>query len=85
MRAIRSFGLFLDNILKLKKRHIFKFAIRYDLNLIGFKDYVIKGDADIREYHTVSKHSIGLKFQILRNFQLFLNFPKILKHQPYTS
>ena len=71
--SYRSFGLFLDNILKLKKRHIVKFAIRYDLNLIGFKDYVIKGDADIREYHSISP-SIGLKFQILRNFQLFLNF-----------
>ena len=71
--SYRSFGLFLDNILKLKKRHIFKFAIRYDLNLIGFKDYVIKGNADIREYHSISP-SIGLKFQILRNFQLFLNF-----------
>ena len=71
--SYRSFGLFLDNILTLKKRHIVKFAIRYDLNLIGFKDYVIKGDADIREYHSISP-SIGLKFQMPRNSQLFLNF-----------
>ena len=69
----RSFGLFFDNILKFKNRHIFKFAIRYDLNLIGFKDYIIKGDGDFREYHSISP-STGLKFEIFNDFQLFSNF-----------
>ena len=69
----RSFGLFFYNTLKFKNRHFFNFAIRYDLNLIDFEDYVIKGNRDSRKYHSFSP-STGLKFEILKDFQLFLNF-----------
>ena len=69
----KSFGLFFYNILKLKNRHFFNFAIRYDLNLIDFEDYVIKGNKDSQKYHSFSP-STGLKFEILKDFQLFLNF-----------
>ena len=56
-----------------KNRHFFNFAIRYDLNLIDFEDYVIKGNRDSRKYHSFSPLT-GLKFEILKDFQLFLNF-----------
>ena len=71
--SYKSFGLFLYNILKFKKRHIFNLAIRYDLNLISFEDYVLIGDRDAREYHNFSP-STGLSLEIFRDFRLFSNF-----------
>ena len=71
--SYKSFGLFLYNFLELNKRHIFNFAIRYDLNIIDFKDYALMGNRDGREYHSFSP-SIGLNLEILRSARLFYNF-----------
>ena len=71
--SYESFGLFLYNILKFKNKHIFNFAIRYDQNLIDFEDYMLIGDRDNRQYHSFSP-SLGLNFEIFRNFHLLSNF-----------